>query len=1031
MKKHTTLLLLFLISIGKINSQSVTLSVVQPECNADGIIQANVSGVTPPYDITWYYYSVSPSYSISTQTNVLTTTVQLPNLPSSEYIVEIIQGGLTVATSQTISLPRVVNSLTPFQTTVSYSCPATTASPTLNISGGVAPYSILWENMSTGVTTTSGNLPQGYYNYTITDANGCKYYTNQMIFMWIPINIQYNSGITFSINTTAANCTNGTATIANIIGGTAPYTYLWNNGATTNNISNLSIGYVNTIVTDAQGCYTTNYANIIQTPTINVGTTVTNATCLLSNGSATVFASGGQAPYTYQWSNGLTTQVINNQPAPSYFNVRAMDANGCTGYAYPSILSTSPVVATYTSSVSQCTAATGSSTLTLSGGQAPYTVNWNVTPAQTGSVLTNVLPGQYNFNASDANGCLQNGTVYVGSISNMYGSISAIPATCNLANGGAVFNSPSGFPPFTYQWSTGAITSSITNVPHGVYNCTLTDAANCTLVKSVNVYTTSPIQIGFNTTPASCIFSPDGAINSNIVNGTPPYSYQWSNGSTTQSLINQAPGNYYLTVSDASGCIVTNHVYLPSNNSNSNCYCLITGTVYDDSNANCTLDVGENGIPYVRIACQGFGYAYTDANGVYSFTVPAGTYTLIEQLNPNYQVTGCQNNTAIVVSNPTSGCVIQTDFANTVIPTHDLHILRYSVNQAVPGNNYQQKMVVYNEGTYNENNIQLSYAHDGQLNFTNSSSPLIQPNAGTFPNWYTVNSGFITVPQYAYSVDVFNYFVPTNVPAGTVVNFKDTVSSSAPVTTTWTSDYTPWNNVSNHNVTVVSSYDPNFKEVSPKGVGPYGIITYNDTILEYVIHFQNTGTYYAQNIYVLDTLDSDLDWTTFQPGYADHNYSASMDLNGVVKFSFNNINLPYNGPPSNGMVSYRIKTKRNLIPGTEFRNKAAIFFDYNAPIITNTTINSLQILSGIKESTIENTLLNLYPNPTNGSVSINSQTNFNKLEVLSITGQTLLSESLNTKSHQLQLQNFAEGIYFVKVSYADGLSTVKKVVVSR
>ncbi|MBK8367562.1 MAG: hypothetical protein IPL10_09140 [Bacteroidetes bacterium] len=183
-----------------------------------------------------------------------------------------------------------------------------------------------------------------------------------------------------------------------------------------------------------------------------------------------------------------------------------MDANGCSGYAYPSIISTSPVTVTYTSSVSQCTAATGSSTLTLTGGQAPYTVNWNVLPAQTGSVLTNVLPGQYNFNASDANGCLQSGTVYVGPVSNMFGSISAIPAVCNLANGGAVFNSPSGTPPFTYHWSTGATTSSITNVPHGVYNCTLTDAANCTLVKSVNVYTTSTIQIGFNTTPASCIF---------------------------------------------------------------------------------------------------------------------------------------------------------------------------------------------------------------------------------------------------------------------------------------------------------------------------------------------------------------------------------------------------------------------------------------------------------------------------------------------------------------------------------------------
>lgn len=1024
MKNFIAFLFLSLLFVGNINSQSITLSVIQPECNGDGIMQATVSGITPPYDIAWYGQMSNLN---SIQSNIFTTTVQSTNMSSSTYFAEIIQGGLTIATSQTISLPRVVNSLTPFQTSVYYSCPATSASPTLNISGGTAPYSILWENMMTGVTTTSGNLPEGDYNYTITDANGCKYYTNQKWFMWIPIRIQYFSGINFNINTTAANCTNGTAVVSNITGGTAPYTYLWNNGATTSNISNLSSGNVNVTLTDANGCYTNNNVIINQTPTITVGTTVTDATCLLSNGSATVFASGGQAPYSYQWSNGQTTPVINNQ-LPSGFNVRATDANGCFNYGSAYIQTTTPITVTYISSVSQCTIATGSSTLTLTGGQAPYSVTWNVTPAQTGTVLSNVLSGQYNFNVSDANGCLRNGIVNIGTVSNMNGSISVIPAMCNLATGGAVFNSPTGIPPFTYNWSTGVTTSSITNVPQGIYSCTLTDAANCNLVKSVNVYTTSPIQIGFNTTPASCIFSSDGAINSNVVNGTAPYTYQWSNGNTSQNLINQAPGHYYLTITDASGCVITNHIYLPSNNSNSNCYCLITGTVYDDTNTNCILDGGENGIPYVKIYCSGIGYAYSDMNGVYTFSVPAGTYTLTEQLNSNYQINGCQSNTTTIVSTPTPGCMITTNFANTVIPIHDLHIITTSVNQPVPGNNYQQKMIVVNEGTYTENTIQLSHVPDGQLIYSNSTLPLTQPNSGSYPNWYSVSSGFASLSPSASSTDVIDYLVPTNVPFGTVVNFKDTVSSMAPVSTSWTSDFTPWNNVSNYNAVVVSSFDPNFKEVTPKGIGPYGIISYNDTILEYVIHFQNTGTYYAQNIYVLDTLDSDLDWTTFQPGYADHDYSASMDLNGVVKFSFNNINLPYNGPPSNGMVSYRIKTKKNLIPGTEFRNKAAIFFDYNAPIVTNTTINSLQILSGTNENVTEISSLNLYPNPTNGTALVRSQSNFNKIEVLSVTGQILLFETVNTTSHQIQLQNFAEGIYFVKISYADGRSLTRKII---
>lgn len=1029
MKKIILLFVIFLFTTGKIESQSVTLSIIQSECNADGVLQANVSGITPPYDIKWYRNVITPSYSISLQTNVLSTTTQLSNLASNEYIAEIIQSGLTVASSQTITLPRVVNSLTPNNTSFFYSCPATTATPTLNISGGTPPYSILWENMETWTVTSSGNLPKGYYNYTITDANGCKYYTASFGPMgWIPINIQYYSGITFNIDTTVANCTNGTASVSNIVGGTSPYSFSWNNGAITSSISNLSSGAVNVTVTDVNGCYTTNYAYIIQTPTINVGTTVSDATCLLSNGSATVFASGGQPPYTYQWSNGLISQVISNQPAPSYFNVRAIDANGCSGYDYPSILNTSPIVATYTSSVSQCTAATGSASITLSGGQPPYSVNWNVMPAQTGTILSNVPPGQYNYSTSDANGCLQNGTVYVGTVSNMFGNISTIPAVCNLANGGAVFNSASGTAPFSYNWSTGATTSSITNVPQGVYSCTLTDAANCTLVKTGYVYNTSPIQIGFNLTPASCLFSSDGVISTNVLYGTAPYTYQWSTGATTSNLINQPPGNYYLTITDANGCVTHSYVYLNYNTSNTNCYCIISGNVYNDANTNCTLDISETGINHVRIECSGIGYTYTDITGAYSFTVPSGTYTLTEQLNPNIQINGCQNNSSIVISSPTPGCVITANFANTVIPVHDLHIITTSVNQPVPGNNYQQKMIIINEGTFNENNIQLSYAHDGQLLFSNSSLPLTQPNSILYPNLYSVNSGFTNLAPSAASSDIINYFVPTNIPAGTIVNFKDTVSNIAPVSTTWTNDYTPWNNVNNINAIVVSSYDPNFKEVSPKGSGPFGIISYNDTILEYIIHFQNTGTYYAQNIYVLDTLDSDLDWNSFTPGYSDHNYTASMDLNGVVKFSFNNINLPFNGPPSNGMVSYRIKTKKNLIPGTEFKNKAAIFFDYNAPIITNTTINSLIVPSGLNESKNENTSLIFYPNPTNNSITINSQKTYKKIDILSITGQTILTETVNTKSHQLQLQNLSEGIYFARITCENGEVFTGKVI---
>lgn len=1032
MKKIFTLLFFATLFFVRVNAQTVTLSVIQPECNNDGILQATVSGITPPYDIALYEDVVDPLRIVSTQTNVAVVTTQFSNLAGSrvywpgnyQYIAQITQGTSVVATSPTVTLPTVINVATPWMTSLTYSCPASTASVSLAISGGVAPYNIAWVSWN-GILNTSNpcNLPAGDYNYIITDANGCQFQRQGSPGMTMPVYVSYNSGITLGMTTTAANCTNGTSSVTTISGGTAPYSYLWDDGTTANFVNNSVTGWRSVTVTDANGCYQWENSYIAQTPTINVGTTVIDASCLWSNGSATVFASGGQAPYAYQWQGGQTTQIISNQFS-GYYSVRATDANGCIGGGDAYIQHTTPVVVTVTSSVSQCTAATGSSTLSISGGTPPYSITWNVFPAQTGLVLSNMPPGIYNFKVTDVNGCEQHGSVNIGSVSNLAGSILASSATCNQSNGAAQFNLySSGSGPYTYQWSNGAVTSTIASVPSGVYTCTLTDAANCKLVKTEIIHNTSPILIGVNSTPASCLFTPDGAITTNVTNGTPPYTYQWSNGATTPNLTGQLPGHYYLTVTDAAGCVKWDYNYLGY--LNSNCYCVLTGTVYNDANTNCTLDAGETGIPHAMINCPTIGYSFADANGVYSFTVPAGTYTLTEHLNSYYQVTGCQTNSVVVISNPSSSCVINNDFANTQVAIHDLHVITTSVNQAVPGNNYQQKIIVVNEGAFPENNIQLSYGHDGQLGFLSSTLPLTQPNVGTYPNWYEVNSSFTSLSPLESSVDIVNYFVPTNIPMGTVVNFKDTVASMAPLSSSWVSDYSPWDNVNSYNTTVVSSYDPNFKEVTPKGTGPYGIISYNDTVLEYIIHFQNTGTYYAQNIYVTDTLDSDLDWESFTPGYSDHVYSASMSTNGVVRFAFNNINLAYYGDASNAMVSYRIKTKKNLLPGTEFRNKAAIFFDYNDPIITNTTINSLEIHDDLTEMNLKINSLRIYPNPATDLLHVSLPEGNGVLSVFNLLGEELLFQKINSHT-SLNISQYPQGVYILKYIDSKGSSQSSK-----
>ena len=142
-------------------------------------------------------------------------------------------------------------------------------------------------------------------------------------------------------------------------------------------------------------------------------------------------------------------------------------------------------------------------------------------------------------------------------------------------------------------------------------------------------------------------------------------------------------------------------------------------------------------------------------------------------------------------------------------------------------------LIIQNEGTINESNIQVGSAHDGQLTYNNSTPNLFtQANSSLYPNWFSINSGFPVLSAGSTQTILTNYNVPTNIPLATMVNFYDSTAFTAPMSN-WLTDYTPWNNVSNYQAKVVSSFDPNFKEVFPKGTDSLGYIDFTDTCLLY------------------------------------------------------------------------------------------------------------------------------------------------------------------------------------------------------
>ncbi|WP_293870550.1 SdrD B-like domain-containing protein, partial [Spirosoma sp.] len=199
-----------------------------------------------------------------------------------------------------------------------------------------------------------------------------------------------------------------------------------------------------------------------------------------------------------------------------------------------------------------CGQSDGRATVTVNTGVAPYSYAWS-TGAST-SVITGLSGGQnFTVTVTDANGCQD---VLVGSIQSTGGpslTATATAASCQQATGSATVTASGGSGSYTYLWSNGAITASISNVSSGTYTVRVTDGAGCVSSVAVIVPSTSPISAVATPTSASCLGA-NGSVTLSVSGGTAPYSYVWDNGSTSQNLTGVAGGTYKVRVTDANGC---------------------------------------------------------------------------------------------------------------------------------------------------------------------------------------------------------------------------------------------------------------------------------------------------------------------------------------------------------------------------------------------------------------------------------------------------------------------------------------------
>jgi hypothetical protein len=373
-----------------------------------------------------------------------------------------------------------------------------TGSINMVITGGTAPYSYTWTRTGggsgTGTGTTISGLAAGTYSVSVNSTNGCSksFSTTLNSFPAInisttPISVACNGGNTGAINLTISS-------------GTAPYTYNWGGGITSQNRSNLTAGTYSVIVTDSKNCTATSSATITAPTAITATTTVTNLDCFgVASGVITLSVSGGVSPYTYLWNDGTATQNRSNLAAGTY-SVVIKDANNCT-QTVSGISITQPstgVTITNTTSPATCGGSNGSITATVTGGTAPYTYDWSGTPTGDGTpTITGLSAGIYDVKVTDSKGCQAIKSITLTPQSVIILGSAIINPTCPpgtaapLSNDGSITLIVSGgTAPFSYSWTTSngsglvANNKDQTNLTAGTYSVVVTDASGCTATKT-------------------------------------------------------------------------------------------------------------------------------------------------------------------------------------------------------------------------------------------------------------------------------------------------------------------------------------------------------------------------------------------------------------------------------------------------------------------------------------------------------------------------------------------------------------------
>ncbi|MBN4051344.1 T9SS type A sorting domain-containing protein [bacterium AH-315-M05] len=442
------------------------------------------------------------------------------------------------------------------------------------VSGGTAPFTYVWKDGGGDTIGTSNpvfGLIGGTYTLTYIDSNGCIASGAFSIIEPTPI----ASAIISSTPPSCFGICDGSITVA-VGGGTVPYSYLWNpSGQTTATATGLCTGTYNVLITDANGCTTTNSDSLIEPDLLVVTPSVTDVSCFGdADGAICLNVQGGTPFYSYIWSPPVgSSSCVTNLTAGNY-NVAVFDVNGCIAFQTMTVNEPTLLIASGISSPSTCGDANGIAIVYPSGGTPPYMYLWSDPNNQTNDTATGLLAGNYTVIITDANGCTLTFPITVTNTTPTptIDTITTIDVDCNgAATGTATVLMNAGCRPLTYQWNTTPVQtdSTATGLLAGTYTVIVSDSFGQTDSASITILEPDSMTL-ITFGDALICYGDSTQISVTAFGGTGAYMYSWSQGLSDSAvhMVSPAPGmitTYTVVVTDANGCIASDFVTVSVN----------------------------------------------------------------------------------------------------------------------------------------------------------------------------------------------------------------------------------------------------------------------------------------------------------------------------------------------------------------------------------------------------------------------------------------------------------------------------------